>query len=314
MGILTSLFSFLGRSAGTIVNALFGWAVMAIFGNRSKTESTLLSVLVGAAATWPIVLLGVAFPKIAAFALALALLIPAVLGLTIAARSKTAPSRAFWRRVLSGVPITLGLSAAFLVMFVVTPVLKLRAAARRRKEEHMPLITDADAYQSVAKMPVENLGKHHIHLEAVEPPWWMKAPSAILKVMGGHAFQDFLPERLAYYQSPSAELALYPNDLLIRGDPKWVARIHLLSAIATSKSQALQTFDAIAQKIEGKIERLWIALEARPHFQGESTALQIRGEEITHDLLNALVSFEDSHMLCRNAKSRSTWRPSETIG
>ena len=68
MAILQAILSLIAKSAGKALNAIFGWAVLALFGQTSPREQTLLSALVAAAAAWPILLLGVALPKVALFA------------------------------------------------------------------------------------------------------------------------------------------------------------------------------------------------------------------------------------------------------
>jgi hypothetical protein len=69
MAILQALLALLSRSLGSIMSALFGWAVMALFGETSAREKAWLSALVGAAATWPILLVGVVWPRLATLAL-----------------------------------------------------------------------------------------------------------------------------------------------------------------------------------------------------------------------------------------------------
>src|SRR4030095_8789068 len=69
MAIIQAIFAFLSRSVGKIFTALFDWAVVALFGRVSGTRKTVLSIVMGAAAAWPILLIGVAFPKVAVFAL-----------------------------------------------------------------------------------------------------------------------------------------------------------------------------------------------------------------------------------------------------
>lgn len=67
MVLLQVLLAFLRRSLGKIFQAIFGWAVLAVFGHVGKREKALLSVVIGAAASWPILVLGVAFPRAVAF-------------------------------------------------------------------------------------------------------------------------------------------------------------------------------------------------------------------------------------------------------
>src|SRR5512135_3745833 len=70
MAILQAILTMISRSAGKILNAVFGWAVRALFGQPSPKEQPFLTGVVAAAAAWPVLLLGVAFPRIAALLLA----------------------------------------------------------------------------------------------------------------------------------------------------------------------------------------------------------------------------------------------------
>src|SRR4029450_11714401 len=69
MAILQAIFAFLARSVGKIFSALFDWAVVALFGRVSGVRKTVLSVVMAAAAAWPVLLLGVAFPRLAVLVL-----------------------------------------------------------------------------------------------------------------------------------------------------------------------------------------------------------------------------------------------------
>ena len=88
------------------MSALFGWAIVALFGETSPRKKIGLSVLVGAAAAWPLLLIGVTRPRLSALVLAfvplpgwvpawivpvvwiaLALAVPLALGIAVAIRS-----------------------------------------------------------------------------------------------------------------------------------------------------------------------------------------------------------------------------------
>jgi membrane protein len=107
MAIFQGLLALITRSLGSILSALFGWAVVALFGPTSSREKVWLSALVGAAAAWPILILGVIWPRVAATLLtfaplptwipssliravwvALAVIVPFALGTAVAARSR----------------------------------------------------------------------------------------------------------------------------------------------------------------------------------------------------------------------------------
>src|SRR5207253_1444469 len=117
------------------------WAVVALFGQAAPGEQTLLSGLVALAALWPLLVLGIAFPKLAALILAfvplkghvpdwavrlvwiaLTVAVPMAIGIAVARKAPPAtPPESFVKRVLRGFPITIGLALAFLIMFVTVP-------------------------------------------------------------------------------------------------------------------------------------------------------------------------------------------------
>src|SRR3954468_4810146 len=70
MVFFQALASFIGRSAGKLLNAIFGWAVIGLFGRSSPRQQTVLAGLVAMAAALPLLLLGIVLPKIATFLLA----------------------------------------------------------------------------------------------------------------------------------------------------------------------------------------------------------------------------------------------------
>ena len=113
MAILQALVALLTRSLGKILGGLFAWAVVAIFGYSSAREKLFLSGLLAAAGAWPILLLGVAAPKVATFLLAfvsvpswvpssairwigLALVVPLAVGAAMAARQPADRPRRSW--------------------------------------------------------------------------------------------------------------------------------------------------------------------------------------------------------------------------
>ncbi|TMB05237.1 MAG: hypothetical protein E6J64_11475, partial [Deltaproteobacteria bacterium] len=160
MAILQALISLITKSAGKILNAIFGWAVVALFGQTSPKEQTMLSAVVAAAAAWPLLLLGIAVPRVTLFVvsfvplsksvpslwlrivwIALALLVPVVVGSVIASRSpQSALPEPGWKKFLRGFQVTLALAVAFLLMLVVAPGLKIANAITGRIDVRLPLL------------------------------------------------------------------------------------------------------------------------------------------------------------------------------
>ena len=157
MVVLQALLAWLSRSIGKFFQAAFGWAVVALFGPRPKSEKTLLSAAVAAAAAWPVLVLGIPFPRIATFVLAfvplssavdarvlravwaaLALAVPIGIGLLLGKHAAERGAEGVWRKAAEGFPATLGVACAFLFVAVAAPVRKLVALARRRVARHVP--------------------------------------------------------------------------------------------------------------------------------------------------------------------------------
>jgi hypothetical protein len=103
MAIVQSLLALVTRSFGRLLSALFGWAVVALFGDTSPKEKTWLSVLVAAAAGWPLLVLGVIWPRLAALVLAFVPLPEWISDNTI---------RAVWIALAVAVPFSLGIAVA----------------------------------------------------------------------------------------------------------------------------------------------------------------------------------------------------------
>jgi uncharacterized membrane protein YqjE len=279
MAIIQALVAFISRSFGKILSALFDWAVIAIFGYASGTEKVFLSALLAAAGAWPLLLLGVAAPKVAVIVLAfvpipawvpssairwfwigLAVAVPLAVGAAMAARQTAdRPRRAWPVRLLRGFPITAGLSAALVITLVTVPALRLVSMVRRRKDAQVPLLTDAASYRQVAARIPAVLEDHGRAVRRVTPPWWLTAPLRVLGAVDREAFQSRIPTDLAYFESRELVLALYPSGLLIRGRPDALASAQGLIVEGMSDFDLCQTSDPRAQEIERRIARLWQA-------------------------------------------------------
>jgi Putative Actinobacterial Holin-X, holin superfamily III len=325
VAILQALISLISRSLGKILNAVFGWAVLALFGKTSPRQKTALSLLVALAAAWPLLLAGIVVPRIATAVLAfvppsaqgpswimrtvwsvLALAVPMAVGLAVAAKAPAgSPRETFFKKVLRGFPITLGLAAAFLLVFLTVPLMRLWTLARRLKDEHVPLVTSADAYDDVAARMDDVFRKHGIDVVREDPPWWLDAPTTVLRKMGGKALRGFVPERLAYWNGPRLEVALHPSDLLLRGAGAITAFTHGLVVEELARSAALQTFDPAAQSIEQQIRRVWHVHDENPAAHRSSPALQRRLSDILTALATVDVSYDEWSILYRQCAQLS---------
>jgi hypothetical protein len=333
VAIVQAVLALISWSLGRIVSAIFGWAVVALFGQTDGAEETALSALVGAAALWPVLLVGIVVPKLAVFALSfvslpawvppwavraawivLAAIVPFAVGITLAVRRRRAgrtptghadpgsverqsPST----KLLRGLPITVGIAAAFLVVVVTVPVLRVMSFIRRRIDVHVPLVTDAADYDAVARRVAQALLAHGFEVREAQPPWWMTVPSRILLTCGGAAFRDYIPRRLAYFRGPRLDAALHPNALLLRGAEQDTAWAHGVLVEALSDAPALQTFDPRAQDVERQIRRVWSVYRENPAAHVHSTALRARLGEIAEDIAELPVAYDEWQIVYRQA-------------
>jgi hypothetical protein len=319
MAILQALLALIGKSAGKILNAIFGWAVRALFGQTTARQQTFLSALVGAAVAWPILLLGVAFPRIASLLLAfvpiphwipswsirlvwlaLVVIVPLALGVAIGAKAPSGTAaEPFAKRLLRGFPITIGLTAAFLIMFVSVPVMRLAALIRKQRSASIPAITTAAAYQQMSALAVDVLNRAGFQLQPGKPGWWVLAPTRILSWFGGEAFAAFVPAAMAHFDSPTLTVSFYPSGVLLRGKPQPTTWAQGLVTEALMWTDALQSADPKAQALEKKIRGIWRSIPGglyrRASHAGDNLA------EIATDLGRLEVEFEDWQILYRQA-------------
>ena len=327
MAVIQAVLALISRSLGRITSAIFGWAVVALFGQTSASEKTMLSALVAAAAAWPVLLLGIAMPKVTTFVLGfiplpdwiptwtvravwigLAVAVPFAVGLTMALRQQTgtalSPTRPVDRssrlkQMLRGVPTTIGIAAAFLVVFVTVPALRVISFVRRRIDVQVPLVTDADHYAEVAARVAQVLTDHDFPVREAKPGWWMTVPSWILLRVGGPAFRDHIPERLAYFRGPRLEVALYPTGLLLRGSEQDTAWAHGLVVEALTDAPALQTFDPRAQDLERQIRRVWSIYRENPPAHEGAPVLAGRVAEIASELSRLPIDYDEWQIVYR---------------
>ena len=305
MALLQALISLVSRSASTALNAIFGWAVLALFGQTSPKEKTLLSALVGAAGVWPLLLVGIAFPKIALFAVSfvplgksvptlwlrliwigLALVVPIVVGIVVAKRSppENLPEPK-WKKLLRGFPITLALATSFLLMLVVAPLQKIASLLQGKEVVHLPAVMrNKLLVPELMGALAGTLGSHGIRLQPATPPWTMTAPSKILLKIGGQAFAHMVTEHIEYRKNDRLEVAVMPNEAVLKGKPDEVARARALAMEVYAPREVSETFSPIAQLLEKQIKRVWSVYLEKPPQHRSSPALVGRVNEIAAEL------------------------------
>ena len=319
MAILQALISYLTRSAGKALNAIFGWAVIALFGQTSPKEQTILSAVVAAAAVWPLLLLGVIVPKVALLVIAfvplaksvpdvgvrivwiaLALVVPIVVGIVVAKRgSQERLPEPAWKKLLRGFPITLALAAAFLLMLIVAPILRIATVLRRREVVRVPALMDrSNTAETMAALAGE-LGNHGYALRKADAPWHMTAPSKIMLKIGGAAFASMANEHVEFRTSDVLEVAVLANETVLRGKPEATGCAQALCTEVYGPRPVIQTFAAESRELEAQIKRVWSIYREQPHAHRGSHALTGRVEEIAAELSEKNLPWDEWQVVYR---------------
>ena len=69
MAIITPILAALSRMAGKLLNTIFGWATVTLFGRVPQSRQIFLSIIALGSVVWLAVVLGIAFPDFGAFLL-----------------------------------------------------------------------------------------------------------------------------------------------------------------------------------------------------------------------------------------------------
>jgi hypothetical protein len=319
VAILQALISYLSRSASTALNAIFGWAVLALFGQRSPREQTMLSALVASAAAWPLLVLGVFVPKVAlrvvAFVplaksvpsvwlrlvwIALALVVPIVLGIMVAMLgSQERVPEPRWKKLLRGFPITVALAASFLLMMVVAPVLRIVAVLKRREVARIPALMDRKVTGETMAALADVLREQGIALRPAQAPWYLTAPSKIMLKIGGAAFAKMANEHVEYRCNADLAVTVLANETVLRGRPAHVGRARAVCAEVYAPRPIIQTFDADARVLETRIKRVWSIYREQPQAHRRSRVLQGRVAELSAELAEKNLSWDEWQLVYR---------------
>jgi hypothetical protein len=275
-------------------------------------------VITGAAIAWPLLLIGILFPKQVVQMIALiplpdwipsmdvrfvwmglALLIPLSVGVTVTAIVGPQPGRSYVLRVLRGFPLTIGLAAAFAIIFLSVPAMRIVSLLRRESSADIPLIMNAQAYVDVATKVARVLRRHGFPVRESRPGWWVTTPIRLLGRMGGQALGSHLPDRLEHFETGDLTITLYPSGVVLRGKPNRLSWAHGLIAEAVVYTDGLQTSDARAQALEERLRPLW-----KLHHDGlpdgtSGAELSSEIEPIADELRNLRVDWDDWQILYR---------------
>lgn len=278
MVLLSGLLLLLGRSAGRILNTLFGWAIVLFFGQGPERRQVYLSVMAFGSIAWLFVALGIPFPEMGVLLLtfvpvptwiergwvrlgmlAATVVLPAVIGfisLQVAGAAAAAVHplpRRITRSVLVGVPFTLGVAMALILMTLFAPFLRLRLLLRRWTTQHTPVTLPAGRYEAQVLQIETALRERGWPVRNGPASWMLRLPAGVLTALAGGAVQNLVARRPLELRWPAGELVVHPADLVVNGREPEVTQIHAALAEALVTTEIYLTWSDEGRRIEDRI-------------------------------------------------------------
>lgn len=317
MAILSALLSLLSRKVGDLLQAIFGWSIAGLFGRLPSKKRTGLAVALVLSIAWPPLIVGIAAPRAAAFAITLVplhdlvsarvlrfvwlgLAILAPLGVAVLTRWVAPPAQkkgGFKALLVSSVPLTIGFAISFLITLFVVPALKIAAAFKGWSDEHVYLLIDRGAYEQVLKAVRAACATAEMELDERPVPLAMALPLKVLTWFARGALAPIVAQDPRMLESPDLTVYLYPADLLLRGIPARVAQVRALLVTEMARAPAHLVEEPAGQRIEDEIHRMWELVD-RHHGPGElGDAASARVREIAVELRRAELPIEQWSLL-----------------
>ncbi len=316
MALITALVSFIGRQLSTIVQAILGWSVTALFGRLPSIKQSALAVALLLSLLWPIAVVGIFIPAVAAWAFAflplqkwfgpgpvrwatvgLAVIIPlAVGGVTrwVAPSPKQSPAKT----LLSGYPLTLGYATACLITAVTVPLVKLGSVVRKWHDEHVFVQPREGRYADALRELVAACDAAEAPVRVETVPLRMRIASSVLNAMARNAVNAMMSQDPKMLRGDELELYLYPADLLLRGSPGKVARVRAAMTRTSLERYAFTVSDPKAQDIQTRLQELWARAESLPGRSQPRTGEDLRS--LGRDLERAAVPYDQWVILDRS--------------
>jgi hypothetical protein len=169
VAVISVLLSFIGKKIGTIIQAIFGWSVTALFGRLPTKRQMAVTVALILSIAWPVFVVGLFLPGVSGWLLAilpleewlgaavlrvvwaaLAVFAPPLVGLLThwaAPSTKTTAAAS----ILYGYPLALGYSLSFLITVVTVPVVKAASILKGWTDTHVYVQPREGQYAAVLR-------------------------------------------------------------------------------------------------------------------------------------------------------------------
>lgn len=316
MALLSLLLSFIGKKIGSIIQAIFGWSVTALFGRLPGPKQLAVSIALVVSIAWPIFVVGLFFPAVAGWALAflpietwvgadvmriiwgaLAFLAPVLVGgLTHWAAPSTKGGTL--RSLVNGYPLALGFFIAFLVTVVTVPLIKIASFVRGWADTHVYVQARAGRYDAVLRELAEACARAGLVPEITDVPTSMSLSAKALKLFARGMVSPIVAEDVKLVRADGLELYLYPADLLIRGKAEKVALVRAMLTRTEIDADAYLVGSEAGQCLQDELGRLIEVVQRHEKKHRDvGAAAGSRLVAIWHEMNEAKLPFDEWVML-----------------
>ncbi len=279
VAILAPLLAFIGRQIGRLVQMIFGWATVLLFGRVPQSKQLLLAGVALGSILWVVALIGIAFPDFGAFLIALvpapdfidddvirivmlvlAIILPLLVGaaglflMDPADRPPGIGGKV--KQVLRGYPYAAVLAIVIVFLAIVAPIFKMRTIIKRWEDAHVPIVVKPGGYDQVARELEQALDAAGLDLHRSRAPRVLEMPSRLLATVGGESVKRLVPDELAMLKSKALEVSIYPSDVAVAGRKEAVAQARAAIADRLTQTEAYLTATKEAQELEDVIKKM----------------------------------------------------------
>lgn len=328
MAVVSALLAWIGNRLSTLLQAVLGWSVTALFGRLPAAKQTALSVALILSLLWPLAIAGIFVPPLAAWAFAflpvhkwlgptivrwitvgLAAVMPLVVGGITRWVAEDERQGSWLRTVLAGYPLALGYAVACIVTAVTVPIVKAASALRRWEDQHVFVEPRRGEYAAALCELACAFEKAGVP-GTVEPvPARLRIASTVLGWFARTAVRRMVAQDAQMVRAHGVEAYLYPADLLLRGEPEKVGRVRTAMTRTWLERYAFLVSDPGAQELQDEVQHLqhMVLRHRDPSQVGRAGFSRLR--EVRTKLDRCVVPFEQWVML-----DRSLHRVEETLG
>ena len=287
MAIIQALFAAVTRSAGKLLNTVFAWATVLLFGRVPEDRQIYVSAIAFGSVIWLVAVVGIAFPSLGTLLLsfvplpdwvdkrwvrlamfAAVIVIPAVVGgislLMVDKSERPRGTAAIAKAVVRGYPYAIGLAVTLVMMTVAAPIIKLRTLIKRWTSEHVPVLVEPEDYAEVVEATQRALAEGGFRTSRRRASLLVRAPTRVLTMFARGAVANLVADRMTVLASKDLEVLLHPSDLVISARKGAAARARAVLAERLVFTPAHLTWDKEANEIEDRLVAIWKARDAQP--------------------------------------------------